>query len=157
MQSIINLDSPEGAALIGRAAALFARGMYPGISTIQRELQPGYSVATAILGRLEKAGMVSAIQADGQRRYFGEGAQGRKAFEAFAAELRAGIEPAAHWWKNLGPSARRKYLPGVNEAGDWCDLSAVDQGKMRLRFAKNLDAKRALDAQFCYMGARAAA
>lgn len=156
MQStLINLDSPEGAALIDRAVSLFARGMHPGISTIQRELQPGYSVASAIMERLEAAGTVSAMQADGQRRYFGEGAQGRKAFEAFAVQLRAGVEPAAHWWKNLAPSARRKYLPGTNEAGDWCDLSTSDQGKMRIRYAKNLEAKRALDAQFCYRGALA--
>lgn len=143
-----DLDSPAGVALIQQAIELMRRGMAPSISMVERELRPGYSTSARIIEELEKRGIVSSPQQNGSRQFFGEGIEGRAAFEAFAAELRAGVEPAAHWFRHLTPTARAKYLPGVGADVAFADLSAADQGKMRVRYWKNLEQMRALQAQF---------
>lgn len=74
---------------------------------------------------------------------------GRSAFLALAAELRAGVEPAAHWWRNLGAEAQRAYLA----AGDgmaWGELSEADRAALRLRHRKNAENLAALSSQFAY-------
>lgn len=105
-------------------------------------------MASKILSELQQRGVVSAVQADGARRYLGGGAEGRRAFEALAAEINAGIEPAAHWWRRLSAARRRKYLPGINEAAQWSELSAQDKAAARSVFWRNKDKYIALRAEF---------
>lgn len=144
-------DTPAGAELVAKAIELLARTGAPSIATIERELRAGYSASAAIMAELEKRGIVSSPipGTNGERRFFGEGPAGRAAFLALAAELRAGTEPPAHWWHNLSEAAQRRYLP----AGDglrWSELKDADRARLRLRYWKNLDQYRALQAQFAY-------
>lgn len=143
------IESPDGEALLNQAIELFKRHPFPSISTVQRELNPGYAIAAQIVDELQRRGIVSEIQTDGTRKYFGEGAAGKAAFIAFAAEIRAGTESAAHWWRNLGATERRKYLPG-GEASQWGDLSGADKAKLRTRYHLNLQNLRNLENQFSY-------
>lgn len=142
----------EGAALLQRAENHLKVDTLPSIAAIDRRLSLGYSMAAKILSELQRRGVVSAVQADGARRYLGTGADGRRAFEALAAELNAGIEPAAHWWRRLSPAKRRAYLPGVNEAAQWADLSASDMARARSIHWRNKDKLTALAAEFDVRG-----
>lgn len=138
----------EGAELIERAHELLKTNTLPSIAAIDRRLSLGYSMAARILSELQRRGVVSEVQADGARRYLGAGAEGRRAFEALAAELNAGIEPAAHWWRGLSAAKRRAYLPGVSDEAQWADLSASDKARARSKFWTNKDKYAALRAEF---------
>lgn len=145
--------TPEGAQLVDRAHDLLKTNTLPSISAIDRRLALGYSMAARILAELQRRGVVTAVQADGARRYIGEGAEGRRAFEALAAELNAGIEPTAHWWRGLTPVKRRKYLPGINEAAQWSELSSADMARARSIFLRNKDKYIALRSEFAGVAA----
>ena len=138
----------EGAELLKRADDLLKTNTLPSIAALDRRLSLGYSMAAKILEELQGRGIVSAVQADGARRYIGEGAEGRKAFEALAAEINAGIEPAAHWWRRLPVSKRRAYLPGINEAAQWADVTESDRARARSIFWRNKDKYLALSREF---------
>lgn len=148
-----DIDSAAGKALVEKAIELL-KTRPPSLAMLQRELNPGYAITSSIMAELERRGIVSEVLPGGERRYFGEGAEAREAFKAFAEELRIGLEPAAHWWRNLNQTARGKYLPGAAPGAMWGDLSKADQSKLRLRFYKNLDALRALEVQFSFMPGR---
>lgn len=145
----------EGAQLVERAHDLLKSNTLPSISALDRRLSLGYSMAARILEELQRRGVVSAIQADGARRYLGEGAEGRRAFERLADELNAGIEPAAHWWRKLSPAKRRAYLPGINEGAQWAELSEADKARARSIFWRNKDKYIALSVEFQGMGVAA--
>ena len=138
----------EGAELLKRADDLLKTNTLPSIAALDRRLSLGYSMAAKILEELQSRGIVSAVQADGARRYIGEGAEGRKAFEALAAELNAGIEPAAHWWRRLAASKRSAYLPGISEGAQWADLSESDKARARSIYWRNKDKYLALSREF---------
>ena len=142
----------EGAALVDRAHDLLKTNTMPSIAALDRRLSLGYSMAARILDELQRRGVVSAVQADGQRRYLGDGADGRRAFEALAAEINAGLEPAARWWRRLSPAKRRAYLPGVGEAAQWADLSAQDAARARSIYWRNRDKLTALATEFDVRG-----
>jgi hypothetical protein len=142
----------EGAALIERAHDLLKTNTLPSISALDRRLSLGYSMAARILVELQGRGIVSAVQADGARRYLGGGAEGRKAFRALAAELNAGIEPAAHWWRGLPGAKRRAYLPGIDEAAHWSELTPRDMARARSIFWRNKDRFAALCGEFGGLG-----
>lgn len=148
-------STEEGAALVARAHELLKTNTLPSIAALDRRLFLGYSMAAKILVELQSRGIVSAVQADGARRYLGEGADGRRAFEALAAELNAGIEPAAHWFRKLSAVKRRAYFPGINEAAQWADLSGADMGRARSIFWRNKDKYVALRNEFDYVGVAA--
>jgi len=147
--------SEEGAALIDRAHDLLKTNTLPSISALDRKLGLGYSMAARILVELQARGIVSAVQADGARRYLGGGAEGRRAFEALAAELNIGMEPAAHWWRGLSRSRRRAYLPGIDEAAQWSDLTPRDMARARSIFWRNKDRFTALRDEFGGLGVAA--
>lgn len=127
----------------------------PSIPAIDRRLGLGYRVAAEVLRELQARGIVSAVQADGQRRYLGDGEAGREAFKRMAVELNAGIEPAAHWWRRLSPAKRRKYLPGINETAQWADLSASDMARARSIYWRNKERLKALCVEFDVRGVAA--
>lgn len=142
-------NTPEGAELIERAHEHLKSDTPPSISALDRRMRLGYAMAARILTELERRGVVSAVLPDGTgRRYLGEGDEGRRAFERLAAEINAGIEPAAHWWRRLSPTKRRAYLPGVDESAQWADLSERDKGRLRLVFARNREKLSALRVEF---------
>lgn len=146
-------QTSEGAALVDSAIELLKTNTLPSISALDRRLSLGYSMASRILEELQRRGIVSAVQADGARRYLGEGAEGRRAFEALAAELNAGIEPAAHWFRKLSPVKRRTYLPGLAESAQWADLSKADQARARSIYWRNKDKYIALSVEFAGVAA----
>lgn len=148
-------QTEEGAAVLDRAQQLLKTDTLPSIAALDRRLSLGYRMASAILSELQRRGIVSPVQADGARRYLGGGAEGRRAFEALAAELNAGIEPAAHWWRKLSPAKRRAYLPGINEAAQWAELSDFDKAHARSVFWRNKDKYIALSVEFQGMGVAA--
>lgn len=148
-------QTEEGAAVLDRAQQLLKTDTLPSIAALDRRLSLGYRMASSILSELQRRGIVSPVQADGARRYLGGGAEGRRAFEALAAELNAGIEPAAHWWRKLSPAKRRAYLPGVNEAAQWGELSDRDKALARSVFWRNKDKYIALSVEFQGMGVAA--
>lgn len=145
----------EGAELLERAENLLKTNTLPSIAALDRRLALGYRMSARILEELQARGIVSAVQADGDRRYLGGGAEGRRAFEALAVELNAGIEPAAHWWRRLSASKRRAYLPGINEAAQWAELSPADMARARSVYWRNKDKLAALAAEFDLRGVAA--
>lgn len=145
----------EGDALLARALERLKTNTPPSIAALDREMSLGYSMAAQILDEFQRRGIVSAIQADGHRRYMGEGDEARRAFEALAAELNAGIEEAAHWWRRLSAVKRRAYLPGINEAAQWSELSEADKRQARSIFWRNKDKWRALCVEFGAAGVAA--
>lgn len=147
------LDTKEGAELLERAKNHLKTNTLPSIAALDRRMALGYRLSAAILERLEKEGIVSAVQADSARRYLGEGDEGRRAFEAMAAELNAGIEPAAHWFRRLNAVKRRTYLPGLAESAQWADLSKADQARARSIFWRNKDKYIALSVEFAGVAA----
>ncbi len=153
MESYFQTD--EGAAVLDRAQQLLKTDTLPSIAALDRRLSLGYRMASSILSELQRRGIVSPVQADGARRYLGGGAEGRRAFEALAAELNAGIEPAAHWWRKLSPAKRRAYLPGIREAAQWAELSDFDKSQARSIFWRNKDRYIALSVEFQGMGVAA--
>jgi DNA-binding MarR family transcriptional regulator len=149
------MSQNQAGSLFERAHNLLKTNTLPSIAALARRLDIGYGESARVLAELERAGIVSAVQADGERRYLGEGAEGRRAFEALAAELNAGIEPAAHWWRRLSPAKRRAYLPGIAEAAQWAELSETDKAKARSVFWRNKDKYAALRAEFESVGVAA--
>lgn len=145
-----DLESDAGKALLSQAIELFKRHPFPSISAVERELRPGYAIAAQLMAELERRGIVSAPYGNGQREYFGEGADGIAAFRVFAEKLRAGVEPAAHWWRNLTPSTQREYLPG-GDGQQWGDIAPADQVKLRARHWRNMDNLRKLERQFSFL------
>lgn len=148
-------STDEGAELIARASELLKTDTPPSISALDRRLRLGYGYAARILEELQARGVVSAVQADGDRRYLGEGEAGREAFKRLAAELNLGIEPAAHWFRRLSEAKRRVYLPGLKESAQWSDLSEADRGRARSIMWRNKDKWRALCAEFGGLGVAA--
>lgn len=118
----------------------------PSISTIERNLRPGCFVAARVMARMEAEKLVSEPVRDGTRQWFGKGAKGRAAFEAYAEKLRAGIEPSAHWWKNLTQPQRERVLPGAGAS--FSDLSRRDAATVRAAYWRAKDRLRALQKQF---------
>lgn len=147
--------SPDGEALIERALRHLKTDTPPSIAALDRRLVLGYSMAARILTELEARGVVSPVQADGARRFIGQGQEARRAFEALAAEINAGIEPAARWWRRLSPAKRRAYLPGIADAAQWADLSAADIARARSIYWRNKDKFAALCAEFGVRGVMA--
>lgn len=146
-------QTQEGAELLALAENHLKTDTLPSIAAIDRRLSLGFRMSARILEELQGRGIVSTVQADGARRYLGGGAEGRRAFEALAAELNAGLEPAAHWWRRLAPAKRRAYLPGVNEAAKWADLSAADVARARSVYWRNRDRYAALHSEFAGVAA----
>lgn len=146
-------QTAEGAAIIERAHDHLKKDTYPSIAALDRRLSLGYSMASKILYELERRGIVSAVQTDGARRYLGEGAEARRAYEALAAEINAGLSPVARWWRGLSPAKRRGYLPGVDESAQWSDLSARDAAKATSIYWRNKDKYSALRAEFAGVAA----
>lgn len=144
MQKLSTLDED----LISQAIKLFRRHPHPSISAIERELRPGYAISAAIMNELEIRGVVSPINLDGSRIFFGDTADGLSAFKAYAAKIKAGVEPAAHWWRYLSHAKKREYLPGINISLLWGDLSKVEQTRLRTRYHRNLTALNELQEQF---------
>lgn len=143
------IATESGQELVGKAIELFREHPHPSIAAVERNLRPGFAISAAIMVELEKRGVVSAPYGNGEREYFGTGADGITAFRAFAEKLRSGIEPAAHWWRNLTPSSQRTYLAGA-DGKRWGDLTDPDRVKLRARYFKNLDNLRKLERQFSY-------
>lgn len=149
------LSGDDGEKIITEALQHLKKDTLPSIAALDRRLNLGYRMASEVLEELQKRGIVSAVQADGARRYLGEGDEGREAFKKLAAELNAGIEPAAHWWRRLSPSKRRAYLPGINEGAQWADLSPQDMARARSIFWRNKDKYAALRNEFEFNGVAA--
>lgn len=145
------VEKSEFESLIDQAIELFKKHPHPSITAIERNLKPGYALSAKILNELEKRRIVTPMLADGTRRYLGTGAHGIEEFRKFAEELRAGIEPAAHWYRHLSLTAKHKYLPGVDGALAWGDLSDSDRAKMRRQYLKNLNNLTLLQKQFSYL------
>lgn len=141
-------STEAGAEILALAIESLKADTPPSIQAIDRRLSLGYRMAADVLCELARRGIVSAVQADGCRRYLGEGEAGREAFKKLAAELNAGLEPAAHWWRKLSPAKRRFYLPGVDERANWADLSPGDMVRARSVYWRNKDKFAALYAEF---------
>lgn len=139
--------------LVEQAIELFRVHPHPSITAIERNLRPGYAVSAKVLEELEKRRVVSPILADGTRRFLGTGAAGLEQFKLLAAEMKLGLEPASHWYRRLSLTAKHKYLPGVDGALPWGDLSNSDRAKLRGRYHKNLENLALLQAQFSYLKA----
>lgn len=141
----------EFETLIDQAIELFRKHPHPSITAIERNLRPGYAVSAKILNELEKRRIVTPILPCGGRRFLGTGAHGIEEFRKFAEELRVGLEPASHWYRHLSLTAKHRYLPGVDGALAWGDLSDPDRVKLRSRYRKNLDNLALLQKQFSYL------
>lgn len=141
----------EFETLVDQAIELFRKHPHPSITAIERNLRPGYAVSAKVLNELENRRIVSEILPDGTRRFLGTGAHGIEQFKALAEELRFGLEPASHWFRHLSLTAKHKYLPGLDGALAWGDLSDADRARLRTRYHKNLNNLALLKAQFSYL------
>ena len=139
----------EAARVYRDAVKLFAHRT-PSIENIERYLRPGYALAARVMARMEREKLVSPPMPGGSRQWFGPGAKGRAAFQAFAESLRAQSSPESQWWAGLPAHRRAKVLPGF-EGRAWTDVSDADRRRVRDAYFRALDRLRSYQAEFRHL------